>query len=192
MAPRRKAPRIDAPTTIEQATAMIAKYLDMSAMVEQTRAEADAAIRAIEEARDLAIAPTELAIRDMFAQLRTWWAVARDDMTLGNRRSIDLAGATIGERITPPALKLPKGWRVEDAVNFLDSLKTMWPIAGDFLRVRTDIEKPALIKLLSNSTSPSPMRDRILEEGFTTQQRDEFFIARAAREPADPVVEVLS
>ena len=192
MAPRRKAPRIDAPQTIEQATNMIADYLQMSAMVEQTRAEADAAIRAIEAARDLAIAPTEIAIRDLFAQLRTWWAVARDDMTLGNRRSVELAGATIGERITPPALTLPRGWQGDDAVRFFESIISLWPVAAEFLRVRISVEKPALIKLLGNSTSPSPMRDRIINAGFTTQQRDEFFIDRAVREPADPVVEALS
>lgn len=189
MAPRRKAARIDAPSTITEATSAIARYLELNAQVAQTKAEADAAIRAIEEARDLAVEPVEAEIRSLFAQLRTWWAVARDELTGGKRRSIELAGAMIGDRITPPALKLPKGWKVDDAVEFLTSIAELWPTVTEFLRVRTDIEKPALIRLLSASTSVSPVRDRIVEEGFSTVQRDEFFIDRAAREPADPVIE---
>lgn len=189
MAPRRKAARIDAPSTIEQATATIARYLSLNAEVEAVRANADAAIRAIEEARDIAAAPVEAEIRDLFAQLRTWWAVARDELTQGKRRSVELAGAIVGDRITPPALKLPKGWKVEEAVAFLQSIAERWPAAAEFLRVRTDVEKPALIKLLNHATAVGPMRDRIVEEGFSAVQRDEFFIDRAAREPADPVVE---
>ena len=189
MAPRRKASRIDAPSTIGEATTAIARYLELNAQVEQTRAKADAAIRAIEEARDLAVEPVEAEIRGLFAQLRTWWAVARGELTQGKRRSYELAGAIIGDRVTPPSLKLPKGWKADEAVDFIDGLISTWPLAADLLRVRRDLEKPALIKLLGSATSPSPMRARIVEEGFQAVQRDEFFIDRAAREAADPVIE---
>lgn len=186
--PRRKAAKIDAPSTLEEAIALIADYLDASAVVEQIRADADASIRAIEELRDARIAPAEQQLKIMFVELRTWWAVARDALTDGKRKSVELAGAIIGDRTTTPALKLPKGWKVEHVVAFIHSLAETWAAAEDLLREKLEIDKPAMIKLLGNATAVGPMVERIKEEGFAVAQRDEFFITRAADKPADPAI----
>lgn len=189
MAPRRKAARIEAPATIEDATRLVAEYLELGAQVDRTKLEADTAIRAIEEARDLQVKPVEERMRDVFMQLRTWWTVARDDLTEGKRKSYQLAGAVLGDRVGMPTLKLPKAFKVEDAVNFLKSIAETWPNARGFIRTKEEVDKPPLIKALGNVTDPAPMVERIREEGFRVEQKEEFFIDRAAPAETDPVIE---
>lgn len=189
MAPRRKAARIEAPATIEDATRLVAEYLELGAQVDRTKLEADTAIRAIEEARDLQVKPVEERMKDVFMQLRTWWTVARDDLTEGKRKSYQLAGAVLGDRVGMPTLKLPKAFKVEDAVNFLKSIAETWPHARGFIRTKEEVDKPPLIKALGNVADPAPMVERIREEGFRVEQKEEFFIDRAAPAESDPVIE---
>lgn len=195
--PRRKAPAIAAPATIAEASLQLGRYQAIAAQIEEAKAIADASIATIEAERDAFVAPREQQLKEMFLQLRTWWAVAAPELTEGKRKSIELAGCIIGERTTPPALKLPKGMKVEIAVGFIQSIAETWAGAKDFLRTKVEIDKPPLIKLLGNSTAVGPMVERIREEGFRVEQKDEFFIDRAARKDADPVeveqpVEVVS
>jgi len=189
MAPRRKAARIEAPATIEQATLLVAEYLELGAQVDQTKPDADSSIRAIEAQRDLVVAPAEERMKTIFMQLRTWWTVARDDLTGGKRKSFELAGAILGDRIGNPTLKLPKAFKVEDAVAFLKSIAATWPNAKEFIRTKEEVDKPPLLKALGNVTDPAPMIERIREEGFRVEQKEEFFIDRAAPAETDPVVE---
>lgn len=189
MAPRRKAARIEAPATIEEATRLIAEYLELGAEIDRTRAGADDAIRQIEAARDLMIGPAEARLKELFLQLRTWWAVARPALTEGKRKSIELAGAQIGDRVGTPALRLPKGMKVEDAVKSIDELVGSFPRAAELLRVKRELEKPALLRMLARVTDPSPLRERIVGIGFTVHQAVEFFITRAGPVEPDPVIE---
>ena len=186
---RRKAAHIEAPTTIVEATRLIAEYLELEAQIGRTMSGADDAIRQIEAIRDEQVKPVEAMIYDKFIQLRTWWAVARPDLTDGKRKSIELAGALIGDRTSPPALKLPKGVKVDEAVSFIQSLVETFPDAATLLRTKVELEKPAILKLLGNVTDPAPLRERIVGEGYRANQKEEFFIARAAEKPKDPVVE---
>lgn len=194
MAPRRKAARIEAPQTIEEATRLIAEYLEFGAEVDRTRAGADDAIRQIEAIRDERCAPVEARMKDVFMQLRTWWAVARADLTDGKRKSIELAGAVLGDRITPPALQLPKGKNAADIVSEL-----LEELGGDFLVTTSKLDKQAIIKALRSSFEPDNPDHRlaiyqqhILREQLrlAAVQREEFFIDRAARAEPDPVIEV--
>lgn len=198
-APRRKAPKIDAPSTIGEATNLIAEYLHLSASIEDAKAQADAAIRKIEHARDELIAPAEAELKDKFAQLRTWWAVARDQLTEGKRKSIELAGALIGDRTTPPSLALPKGVTAGDLIETILSEG----FEDDYLVVRYALDKQRMIKLLRGpfpiellqpGDDPAELerlhRKTLADEfGLSVVQRDEFFIARAAPKDPDPIVE---
>lgn len=186
---RRKAAHIEAPATIVEATRLIAEYLELEAQIGRTMSGADDAIRQIEAIRDEQVKPVEAMMYDKFIQLRTWWAVARPDLTDGKRKSIELAGALIGDRTSPPALKLPKGMKVDQAVEFIAEIMATFPDAEQLLRTKVELEKPALLKLLGNATDPAPLRERIVEGGFRAEQKEEFFIARAADKPKDPVIE---
>lgn len=183
---RRKAPSQAAPSTLAEAIAMIEAYLSLLSAIELGKTDADTAIARIQATRDELIAPAQVAADDLFLQLRAWWAVAGPELTKGERKSIELAGAMIGDRTTTPALKLPKGMKVAVAVDFIQSIVDSYPGAADLLRVKTELEKPAIIRLLRNATATGPVVDRIREEGFAVAQRDEFFIDRAAPKDPDP------
>ena len=122
---------------------------------------------------------------------RAWWAVAGPVLTEGRRKSIELAGLVIGERTTPPALKLPKGAKAEEIV--ADLLE--W-LGGDYCVTTSKLDKPAIIKALRISIDiMDPVEDavflhevRILRDqlGLTVAQKDEFFVD-VPKKPADPV-----
>ena len=176
--PRRKSDALPAPQTIEEATALIADYLDGSVLLEETRGAADAAIAAVQAERDRACAPLEQRLKDQVLMLRTWWAVAAPSLTDGKRKSVELAGAVIGERTTPPALKLAKGLTLAQLVGKL--LGAGW---DDLVRTKSEPDKPAILKMLAGDHA-----GQIACLGVSAVQKDEFFIDRAKRKPDDPEV----
>lgn len=191
MARRKSAPQA-APSTLPEAIAIIERYLGIEAEIEQLKADADRSIVTIQSARDTLVAPLKVETDGLFLQLRAWWAVAGPDMTEGKRKSIELAGALIGERTTPPALKTPRGVPMQEVIDGLFD----W-LGGDFLVTTHKLDKPAIIRALRLRLDPEDdshadgLRDqRILGETLklTVDQREEFFIDRAAPKEPDPEV----
>lgn len=170
---RRKAPAQQAPQTIEEASFLLGRYVGRNTEVEKLRADADAAIAAIQAARDAAIAPIEQAAKDDFRQLHVWWSVAGPDLTEGKRKSIELAGCVIGERTTPPSLKMPG--KVDEAAALL--VAAGW--IDDLCRQKIEVDKPAVLKALGHDV----MGPQLTALGFSSKQKDEFFIDRAAPKP---------
>ena len=182
-AARRKAPTQIAPQTIQEATATIDKYMAMQATVDQLKADADASIQQIEGARDAMVAPLEQAQKELFKQLRAWWAVAKDQLTEGKRKSIELAGAIIGERTNTPSLKLPKGVNQED---FIEKIRAALEEKADsYIRTKLELDKQAIIKTLRKGED-DPMAERLATLGAAVSQADQFFIDRAGKREADP------
>lgn len=177
-APRRKSAKLDAPQTKEEATDLLAAYLEDSIILEEHRGATDAAIAAVEAGRDRACAPLEERMKERFLQLRTWFTANRLDLTDGKRKSIELAGALIGERTTPPSLKLEKGLKLEELVAKL--IKAGW---GDLVRVKHSADKPAILKFLGGEHGRE-----VAALGCSAHQADEFFIDRARPKDADPEV----
>lgn len=173
--PRRKADSQAAPQTTEEAVDLAAAYLDALAQVEQLKLDADAAIDQIRAARDGAVKPVEEIAKEMFLNLRSWWAVEKAELTGGKRKSIELAGAEIGERMTPPRLTHP-ALKAEDMIERL-----LNEYCGDYLRTKNSLDKPALIAAIRAGKD-----DRLTEMGFGVAQREEFFIDRVEPKPADP------
>lgn len=176
--PRRKAPRLQAPQTIEEATALLADYAACLTQAEQIRADADASIAKIEGARDEYLKPLEERMKDNFRQLRAWWAVAGEAITEGKRKSAEIAGCVLGERMTPPKLAFAAGMDEADAIDEI--------LASDLddekLIVTTmKLIKPVIIQLLKdeNSDDARELRTR----GLFLKQTTEFFIDRAAPKP---------
>lgn len=190
--PRRKTPALEAPQTIESATALLGRYAELLTGCEQIRADADVSIAAIQAARDALVKPLEEECKDIFRQLSRWWAVAGVAMTEGKRKSVDIAGCTIGIRTATPSLKLPKGSKEDDIVTWLRDLADsgyLW--ASTLLRVKYNLEKPELIKVLRLS-SPSTAGKFLIDKGMSVAQPDQFFIDRAKSEPApaDPEMQI--
>ena len=193
MAPRRKAASINAPQNLKDAITAIAKYLALNADIDATTAEADDAIRAIEAARDEQIKPVEAQLKALFTEIRTWWTVARDELTEGKRKSIELAGALLGDRTTTPALKLPKGVTADEL-----TAQLIAEGAVDYIITTQKPDKNALIRLLrsqledDDEADPDRLRDQRMARDklkLTVGQREEFFIDRAKAAEVDPVIQ---
>lgn len=165
--PRRKAPKQDAPQTLEQAIALISEYRDLTDKVEELELAKGSAIARIEAEYDLFAKQLEIRSIEIFRQLRAWWAVAAPEMTEGKRKSISLAGCNIGERTTPPALKL-KGITHEGLVEKLLDLGLK-----SYLRITHKLDKPAAIKALK---AEDPCGKLLAEMGASVKQAEEFFI----------------
>jgi phage host-nuclease inhibitor protein Gam len=193
---RRKAPRQQAPQTIEEAVALLATYVDIVTGVEELRADADASIAAIQAERDRMIAPLEEQAKALFLQLRAWWSVAGEALTEGKRKSHELAGCILGERTTPPSLKMP-GKAEESAVALVNAG------LAELCRHKVEVDKPAVIKAIAAGEAAQAANDAELgpeefeelvevkilfetlaELGFRVSRKEEFFIDRAAPKPA--------
>lgn len=174
--PRRTAPKIEAPQTLEAAIALIAEYRDLGDKVEELNADASASIARIEAARDSFAKPLEVRAAHIFEQLRAWWAVAAPELTQGKRKSIPLAGCNIGERTSPPALKLRKIRMAELIANLLSRKM------GTFLRTTHKLDKPNAIKAIQAGDAHGLV---LAEIGAVVVQGEEFFIDWPRPKPVD-------
>lgn len=202
---RKKAPRQEAPQSIEQATALAARYVYLLNLIDDEKTSAQAAIDNLRARLDEEIKPREEELKAIFRQLRPWWAANKDELTDGKRKSIELAGAQLGERTTTPALSLPAGTKQEDFAARLHLLGFT-----SLVRVKMSIDKPACIKALrwlDREPPQADVEDKVWHEdqlqrsagedlaakGAKVTQKDEFFIDRALPRPeGDADVEVES
>lgn len=202
---RKKAPRQDAPQTIEEATALTARYIYLLNLIDVEKVSAQAAIDNLRAQLEEQVKPREEELKAIFRQLRPWWAANKDDLTDGKRKSIELAGAQLGERTTTPALSLPTGTRQEEFAARLHLLGFT-----SLVRVKMAIDKPACIKALRWLEREPPGADaedkvwhedqlqrsageELTAKGLSVTQKDEFFIDRAPPRPeGEAAVEVES
>lgn len=174
--PRRTAPKIAAPQTLEAAIALIAEYRDLGDKVEELNLETSAAIARIEAERDTFTKPLEVRAALIFEQLRAWWAVAAPELTQNKRKSIALAGCNIGERTSPPALKLRKV-KVADLI-----AKMLAKKMTGYLRITHKLDKPNAIKAIQSGNKDGLA---LGELGAVVVQGEEFFIDWPKPKPAD-------
>ncbi|WP_370176275.1 host-nuclease inhibitor Gam family protein [Sphingobium abikonense] len=179
---RRKAPKQEAPQTIEDAVVLIAEYRDILNKTDELKLDADTSIAAIMAARDGFVAPLDQRAKDIFKQLRAWWGVAAPALTEGKRKSVIIAGCKIGERTSTPALK-HDGMKAEALVDQLAELGL-----AELLRMSTKLDKQACIAAISDN---SELGQVLLWLGARNHQTEEFFIDRAEqKEPATLPVEI--
>lgn len=179
---RRKAPKQEAPQTLDEALVLIAEYRDTLNKTDELRLDADTAIAAIMAERAGFVAPLEQRAKDIFRQLRAWRAVAAPSLTDGKRKSTILAGCKIGERTSTPALK-HDGMKAEALVEELAVLGM-----DELLRMSVKLDKQACIAAISDNTELGQV---LLWLGARNHQAEEFFIDRAEqKEPATQPVEI--
>lgn len=174
---RRKAPKQEAPQTIETAIALIAEYRDLLDKSDELKLDADSSIAKIQAARDEFVAPLDQRAKDIFRQLRAWWAVSAPSLTEGKRKSVILAGCKIGERTSTPALK-HDGLKVDTLIDQLADLGL-----SELLRITTKLDKQACIAAITDNTELGQV---LLWLGARNHQADEFFIDRAERKETAP------
>ncbi|MFN3371020.1 MAG: host-nuclease inhibitor Gam family protein [Sphingomonadaceae bacterium] len=189
---RRKAEKQAAAQTTEEAIAMLSRFADLDLALEQAAAEAERLIAQVRADRDARAEPLKAEMKALFNQLKPWWAVSHEALTDGRRKSIELGGCQIGHRTTTP--RLDTGRLLTEA-ELIDSLE-MLGFEAWAIRVRKELDKPALIAALRRAEDVRPDGSPTLEAadaialqglGLSVQQREEFFIARIP--PQDPAVE---
>jgi phage host-nuclease inhibitor protein Gam len=183
---RRKAAASTAPATLDEALLLLARYAQLDAQVEELQLQAEQTIAIARATCDRLQAPLKAELKELFNRLKPWWAVAKDELTGGKRKSIELAGCQIGHRTSTPRLSL-KGAEHE-VIEDLEFLGFGWA-----LRVKEELDKPAIIAALAKlgEDSPDGHDARVLAGmGFTVSQTETFFIARVR--PQEPPVETVS
>jgi phage host-nuclease inhibitor protein Gam len=189
VAKRRKAVKLPACQSIEEASALLGRFAVLDTQLAARKARVEAAIAQMRaEAADLD-APAEEQIKDIFLQLKPWWAVASEEITGGKRKSAELAGCLIGHRIGNPTLVFPKP--EEQAIARIEALN----IEG-LVRIAKALDKEALIKGLRAPEDQLDENDRkiiaeLREAGFDVKQTETFFIDRLPpkEEPVETIID---
>jgi phage host-nuclease inhibitor protein Gam len=187
-AKRRRAEKLPACQTINEATTLLARFAVLDTELAARRARVDAAIAQLRAEAAVLDAPAEAEIKQIFLQLKPWWAVAGEEITGGKRKSAELAGCLIGHRIGNPTLVFPKP--EELAVEAIEGLN----IDG-LVRVKKELDKQALIKALTAPEDRLDANDRqiiteLRQVGFDVKQTESFFIDRIP--PKDEAVETIT
>jgi phage host-nuclease inhibitor protein Gam len=167
---RRKGTAAEAPATASEATLMIGEYVQVERDKALERLAAEAAIDRIKQQRDQRLAELEAEAKPLFAGLKAWWEAGGKDELAKGKRSAELAGAKIGIRLTPPAVKFRRGVKAADVIAWLRDLR--WARAKDFLRTKIDLDRQAVIKAVS---ADEEIGDKFAAHLFI-EQTDEFFI----------------
>ena len=174
---RRKGQALAVPASADEAVTLIESYVSAERIALDVRLCTERAIDALKGDRDAVLVAIEAEQKTRFASLKAWWEAGGKELAKG-KRSAELAGARLGVRLTPHALKLPKGKTVAQVLSDLMA----W-LGGDFIRTRHELDKPAIItalrKQLAEDAPAGELHDRrVLAEELklTVVQKDEFFI----------------
>lgn len=175
---RRKQEAAHAPSDAAEATLMIGEFVAIDRDIALEKLAAAAAIDKIEAQRDARLAELQAQAKPLFAGLKAWWEAGGKDELAKGKRSAEVAGAKIGIRLTPPAVKLKRGVKADDIVAWLKTHRWMW--AKGFLRTKVALDKQAVIKAVQADEKIAIH----LANHLTVQQADEFFIDTGLDEDA--------
>ncbi len=175
---RKKAAPVDVPQTEVEARHLAASYASMVGEIEAIDAERKIRIAEVNRDCDARIGQRASLLDGMFARLKGWWE-AHGERIAGKRRSAEFAGLNVGYRMTPPALKLPKGMTPVEVVSLLGEQA---PVC---LRRKLEIDRELIIKSLLGQGEHALRKAVLAHLGFTLTQRDEFFVDVLPRDAGD-------
>lgn len=185
--PRRKAEKLPAAQSRDEAIALLARYSALDAEITATTERVEAAIASLRAQADAINAPKVEQQKAIFLAIKPWWAVAGDDITEGKRKTWELGGCLIGHRTSNPALGYPR------PEHYAVALLQGRGFQG-LLRVKTELDKPAIVTALrmlmtSEVVDEGDTLDWLTVQGFSIVQKEEFFIDRLPpRAPATEIV----
>lgn len=167
---RTKQAALAVPGTRAEAVELTAAYVAADRRMLELKVGYQLQIDALKIERDRILAGLATEQQTRFAALKAWWEAGGKALA-GRGRSAAVAGALIGIRKTPPAVRLAKGVRAEDVIAWLKTVE--WSKAALLLRTKVELDKPAIIKCVTDSQGEE---DLLAEVGVTVEQADEFFI----------------
>ena len=170
---RRKSDAQPVPQTTAEAVEMIALYGEAERSAATRRLVAEAAIADIQAGLAADLAWIEERQKPRFAAIKAWWE-AGGNAAGWPGRSAEIAGVTLGVRLTPPKLKLPRGMTGEAVIKALIALPARMGFA--VLRKKYEVDRQAILSLLRRPPENDGLPDRLFDMGFKAEQRDEFYI----------------
>jgi phage host-nuclease inhibitor protein Gam len=178
MPARRKQPAIDIPATRAEADALVRDYARLEHRAGEVRGFAEVQILKAKETRDAVLGVIEKDQSAIFARLKAWWEASGKDAAKG-KRSIKVDGTEIGMRLDPPSLGFLNKMKAADVLKWLSGLR--WAGRGRFIRIKTELDKEAIIKALSDKNAPVDVT-KTLSTHCELVQKDQFYIAVAPLE----------
>lgn len=166
---RRRAIAIAVPQTEEEAIELLGAYVAAEHEHLRETIVAEAAIDAIKLKRDQTAALRGAEQNGRFAALKAWWEAGGKEKA-GKARSTELAGAKIGFRVSPAAVKFIKGFSGAKVLEWLSG--SNWERRGEFVRTKDELDKAAIIKAAQAEEEVATTFAPVLR----VARSDEFFI----------------
>jgi len=168
--------RIRTPRSRDQAVALLETYGKLAgeiAVIEENREKALSATNAVADAMALKVVEQQVAI---VAALEQWWPTARDDLTGGKRKSIELAGCVIGTKLSRASLE----HKFDDDAAAVAALRAAkW--AKPYVRVTYSVDRTETLKALDPKTNGRHAA-QLAELGFKrVAGEDRFFLERVGQ-----------
>lgn len=167
---RRKQEALDVPASAEEARELIALYVNGDRLMLQARLTYERRIDELKGERDALLARAAQDQTRLFAAIKAWWE-AGGKKAAGRGRSAEIAGAKLGVRLTPPAVKLARGIKPEAVIAWLK--RWTGSAAKGMIRTKVELDKPGIIKA---AQAEDWVRAKLADGGVTVVQTDEFFI----------------
>lgn len=160
------------PKSLAAATAQVERFAAVDAELAGIEAVRNAAIVAANQVADEAGVKLLKEREELVTALATWWPGAAPALTQSKRKSIELAGCTVGSKAGRVSLALAGD--EDDVIVVMGKLR--W--AKALLRSKVSLDKPAILKQLSGTRG-----EELGKLGFKQQAGGEtFFIERVAQD----------
>lgn len=184
MARRLKSTARPSITSLDELVTRLGRFAHLSANADTIIALAEEKIAEIKAQRDAALQPIAAEMKRIQQEAQPWWSANGEQLTDGKKKSVELAGCLIGERLSKPSLAYPKP--ENHAIALIEGRE--W---NALLRVKKELDKPAILKALAFELpevetdalaefDALEMRKLLEDLGFAIAQKEEFFIARVA------------
>lgn len=167
---RRKQAALPVPASQTEAAELCTEYVQDERRMLELRLGYELQIDKLKAERDVVLTGIAARQQHRFAALKAWWEAGGRGLA-GRNRSAELAGAKIGIRTTPPAVKFARGVKADDIIVWLK--KVRWSKASQLLRTKVELDKQAIIRCVADNQGEE---DMLADQGVTVVQIDEFYI----------------
>ncbi len=167
---RRKQEAVEVPETAEEARELIELYVKGDRQMLRTTLAYEERIDELKVERDARLTLIAKGQTLLFAAIKAWWE-AGGKKAAGRGRSAEIAGAKLGVRLTPPAVKLGRGVKPVAVIAWLK--RWTGSAAKGMIRTKVELDKPGIIKA---AQAEDWVRAKLADGGVTVVQTDEFFI----------------
>lgn len=159
------------PNSVKSAERLCELYAENASQIEVIDAVRASSIADANAVADRALVPLVKERDAIAAKLEPWWDEAKDELTAGKRKSVELGGCKIGTRTGKESLGI--AGKVDDIVKKLKARR--W--AHALLRTVTSLDKAAALKALEGKRG-----DDLTALGLSAVPGDESFVLERVKQ----------